>query len=168
MVSTDQLDSLIHQIRLVVFDFDGVFTDNAGYVSQDGSEMVRCWRSDGLGLRLLPGLGVEAMVLSTEENPVVSARCRKLKLVCVQGVADKAARLAEILVDRGVSAEFVAYVGNDINDEGALKLAGLPVVVSDAHPSVVGLAKWQTETRGGYGAVREICDRFFAVRRGNI
>jgi YrbI family 3-deoxy-D-manno-octulosonate 8-phosphate phosphatase len=160
-----QLRSLINQLRLVVFDFDGVFTDNTVYVSQDGTESVRCWRSDGLGLGLLRSLGLELLVLSTEENPVVSARCRKLTLRCVQGVADKAACLRELAAERGVSLSQVAYVGNDINDRGCLELAGLPVVVADAHPSIVPLAKWQSTCPGGRGAVREFCELIHAVWR---
>lgn len=155
---------LIRQLGLLVFDFDGVFTDNAVYVSEDGSETVRCSRSDGLGLsRLRTASRIELMVLSTEENPVVGARCRKLKLACVQGVPDKAARLAALASERGVPLARVAYVGNDINDAGCLRIAGLPIVVADALPEVRPLARLRTTVPGGHGAVREICDSFCSV-----
>ena len=156
--------TLIQQIRLLVFDFDGVFTDNAVYVTQDGVESVRCWRSDGLGLsRLRETKRVDILVLSTEENPVVAVRCRKLKLTCVQGVADKAARLKELATERGLTVQDIAYVGNDINDAECLKLAGMPIVVADAHPDVRTLARLTTTVPGGQGAVREICDLFCSV-----
>ena len=77
----EELAALIRRVRLVVFDFDGVFTDNAVYVSEDGKEAVRCWRSDGLGLRELKRLGIPAVIVSTETNPVVTARSRKLAIV---------------------------------------------------------------------------------------
>jgi 3-deoxy-D-manno-octulosonate 8-phosphate phosphatase (KDO 8-P phosphatase) len=80
------------RVRLAVFDFDGVLTDNRVYVFEDGREAVACWRSDGFGLVRLQQTGVRVMVLSTEVNPVVSARCRKLKLDCVQGHAPTAGR----------------------------------------------------------------------------
>lgn len=157
--------TLIRRIRLLVFDFDGVFTDNAVYVTQDGVESVRCWRSDGLGLsRLREAKRVEILVLSTEENPVVAARCRKLKLPCVQGVADKAVRLKELAAERGLSLQDIAYVGNDTNDAGCLAMAGLPIAVADAHPGVRELARLTTTVPGGYGAVREICDLFYSVQ----
>lgn len=155
---------LIRQIRLLVFDFDGVFTDNAVYVAEDGSETVRCSRSDGLGLSRLRATGhMELLVLSTEENPVVSARCRKLQLPCIQGVADKAARLVELAAERKLPLGQVAYVGNDINDAGCLRQAGLPIVVVDAHPDVFALGRLRTSRPGGHGAVREICDAFSSV-----
>jgi len=150
--------ALLRRVRLVVFDFDGVFTDNAVWVGQDGTEMVRCWRSDGLGLSRLLQTGVQAMVLSTEENPVVAARCRKLKLRCEQGLADKEKRLMEIVREQKRPLVEVAYVGNDINDAGCLRRVGLPIVVADAHPAVVRLGKLRTSRPGGHGAVREICD----------
>jgi YrbI family 3-deoxy-D-manno-octulosonate 8-phosphate phosphatase len=150
--------ALLRRVRLVVFDFDGVFTDNAVWVGQDGTEMVRCWRSDGLGLSRLLQTGVQAMVLSTEENPVVAARCRKLKLRCEQGLADKEKRLMEIVREQKRPLVEVAYVGNDINDAGCLHRVGLPIVVADAHPAVARLGRLRTSRPGGYGAVREICD----------
>jgi 3-deoxy-D-manno-octulosonate 8-phosphate phosphatase (KDO 8-P phosphatase) len=159
------LDSVIRRIRLVVFDFDGVFTDNTVYVLEDGREAVRCWRSDGLGLAKLPGLGIEAMILSTETNPVVAARAAKLKLPCIQGQADKGAALEGILADKGVAAEDAAYVGNDINDADCLRRVGLPITVADAHADVASLAAYRTTATGGRGAVREICDLFEAVRK---
>ena len=67
-------------IKLVAFDFDGVFTDNTVYVSQDGVESVKCWRSDGIGLARLSDVGVRACLLSTEANPVVGIRATKLKI----------------------------------------------------------------------------------------
>jgi len=153
-------------VRLVVFDFDGVFTDNTVYVSEDGTETVRCWRGDGLGLQALQRLGVGVLILSTEVNPVVSVRGRKLKVECVQGCDDKRTRLESIVRERGLTLDQVAYVGNDINDLGCLEAVGVPVVVFDAHPSVLAAARLRTVRPGGHGAVREVCDLLVAAREG--
>jgi len=156
----------LRRLRLLVFDFDGVFTDNSVWVREDGTEHVRCSRSDGMGIGLLQaaGGGPEMVVLSTETNPVVAARCRKLKLRVIQGVADKAARLRELAREVGATLAETAYVGNDINDRDCLRLVGLPIVVADAHPSVAGLGRLRTTKPGGGGAVREICDLLLEVR----
>lgn len=158
------LQQIIRQIRLVAFDFDGVFTDNTVLVSEEGIEFVRCWRGDGLGLRELEKLGILIVILSTEENPVVTARSRKLAVRCVQGCRDKRAVLEATATEVDVPLEAVAFVGNDINDAGCLEAVGLPIVVQDAHPDVWALARLRTQTRGGYGAVREVCDLFKRVR----
>jgi YrbI family 3-deoxy-D-manno-octulosonate 8-phosphate phosphatase len=152
-------------VGLVVFDFDGVFTDNTVYVAEDGTESVRCWRGDGLGLAAVQRLGLQVLILSTEVNPVVTARSRKLRIECVQGCEDKRARLEAIVRERGLTLAQVAYVGNDINDLGCLEAVRLPVVVSDAHPSVLSAARLKTERPGGRGAVREVADRLLSARR---
>ena len=152
-------------VRLIVFDFDGVFTDNTVYVAEDGSETVRCWRGDGLGLQALRRLGLETLILSTEVNPVVTARSRKLEVECIQGCHDKRATLERVVAERGLTMERVAYVGNDINDLGCLEAVGVPLVVGDAHPSVLGRARWRTERPGGRGAVREVCDLVVELHR---
>jgi YrbI family 3-deoxy-D-manno-octulosonate 8-phosphate phosphatase len=154
-------------IRLVVFDFDGVFTNNAVYVAEDGTETVRCCRSDGIGLRKLERLGIEVLILSTEENPVVTSRSRKLKVPCVQGCQDKEAALRAIAVEKRLSLQQIAFVGNDVNDLSCLRIVGLPVVVADAYDEVVGTALWQTERVGGSGAVREVCDAFEFALQGS-
>ncbi|PJI41907.1 HAD family hydrolase [Ferrovibrio sp.] len=162
MLRTDGLDAgltaAIRTIRLIVFDFDGVFTDNTVIVSEDGRESVVCWRSDGLGLAKLRQRGLEMRVLSTEVNPVVAVRCRKLQLDCQQGCDDKLTALKRLAEARGLSAGQVAYMGNDINDSECLRWAGLPVVPDDAHPDVLALARLRTSQPGGRGAVREFCD----------
>jgi 3-deoxy-D-manno-octulosonate 8-phosphate phosphatase (KDO 8-P phosphatase) len=154
------LSDLIRTIRLVAFDFDGVFTDNAVYVFQDGSEAVRCFRGDGLGLEKLRALKVEVAIISTETNPVVSARARKLGIACVQGCKDKHAALVDMAREKGISLTEVAFVGNDINDLPCLAAVGLPVIVQDAHPDVIPYGRYRTTSPGGRGAVRELCDLF--------
>jgi YrbI family 3-deoxy-D-manno-octulosonate 8-phosphate phosphatase len=150
-------------MRLVAFDFDGVFTDNSVYVSEDGTESVRCSRSDGIGLRKLENLGIQTIIISTEVNPVVSVRSKKLNIKCMQGVEDKAKALLDIAKDMSLELSQMAFVGNDINDLPGLKIVGLPIVVQDALPDVLPYAKYRTETPGGYGAVREVCDMFARV-----
>jgi 3-deoxy-D-manno-octulosonate 8-phosphate phosphatase (KDO 8-P phosphatase) len=150
----------IRKIRLIAFDFDGVFTDNTVYVLQDGSEAVRCNRSDGIGLQKLKKLGIETVIISTESNPVVSARAGKLKIRCLQDCQDKRTALEKVAQESGIALDEVAFVGNDINDLPCLTHVGLPVVVQDAHPDIVSLAAYRTKNRGGYGAVRELCDLF--------
>jgi YrbI family 3-deoxy-D-manno-octulosonate 8-phosphate phosphatase len=157
------LQEAIRKIRLVAFDFDGVFTNNMVYVLQDGSEAVRCNRSDGIGLQKLKKMGIETVIISTEANPVVSARARKLKIRCFQNCEDKSKILESIAEELGLSLVEIAFVGNDINDRECLTCVGLPIVVQDAHPDVIPLGAYRTEAHGGHGAVREICDLFEQV-----
>jgi N-acylneuraminate cytidylyltransferase len=98
------------------------------------------------------------LVLSTEPNPVVSARCRKLKIACFQGIDDKATALKQILAERGLSAENVVYIGNDINDLPCFPLVACAVTPADAHEPVKAQADLVLKRNGGYGAVRELCD----------
>ena len=142
----------------VVFDFDGVMTDNRVLTGQDGSEFVACDRSDGLGLAALRNAGIRLLVLSTEENPVVAARCAKLKLPCIHGVEDKATRLQQWLAEEGIDPAKTIYVGNDRNDTKCLELVGCPVAVADAYPEALQRALIVLERKGGKGAVRELCD----------
>jgi YrbI family 3-deoxy-D-manno-octulosonate 8-phosphate phosphatase len=152
------LSELARTIRLVIFDFDGVFTDNTVYVCEDGTESVRCWRGDGLGLRKLDRLGITNLIVSTESNPVVSARARKLAVRCVQDVQDKRATVEALAREHGVALTEVAYLGNDINDLEALAMVGFPVAVHDAHPDILDRVRYRTLAPGGRGAVRELCD----------
>jgi len=121
---------------------------------------VRCYRGDGIGLRKLEKAGIGAIVISTETNPVVAARSRKLGIRCLQGCADKRSALQAIVEEEGLSWAQVAFVGNDVNDLPCLTSVGLPIVVGDAHPDVIPHARYRTQARGGHGAVREVCDLF--------
>lgn len=145
-------------VRLVVFDFDGVFTDNTVLTDAAGNEWVRSWRGDGLGLEKLRRAGIPAWVLSTEAHGVVGSRCQKLGIPYRQGLADKQAELESLAAELGVPLVAVAYVGNDVNDAGCLRVVGVPIVVQDAHPDVLPLARFHTRTAGGLGAVREVCE----------
>jgi 3-deoxy-D-manno-octulosonate 8-phosphate phosphatase (KDO 8-P phosphatase) len=158
-------ESLLAGIRLAVFDFDGVFTDNRVWVNEHGEESVRCSRSDGLGLRRLDDVGVPYVIVSTEANAVVQARAAKLRAECVNGVDDKLAVVEEHAGRHGASLADVAYVGNDVNDAACLEAVGLPVVPADAWPEVVPLARWVLDRPGGGGCVREFCDAVWGARR---
>jgi N-acylneuraminate cytidylyltransferase len=151
-------------VRLVVFDFDGVMTDNRVLVLQDGTEGVMCDRSDGLGIGMLTKAGIPMLVISKEQNPVVNARCRKLGIECLQGVDDKLPVLLSILQSRGISLSHTVYVGNDLNDVACMNAVGLPVAVADAYEPALNAARWVTTRNGGQGAVREVCDHILAWR----
>jgi N-acylneuraminate cytidylyltransferase len=145
-------------VELVIFDFDGVMTDNRVWVDQNGCETVAAYRSDSMGLNQLRKAGIAAMVISTEVNPVVTARCRKMNIPCQQGVEDKAALLKSVLAERQVDPGRVIYVGNDINDLPCFPLVACALVVADAQPAALRQADIVLSRRGGYGAVRELCD----------
>ena len=153
-----KLEELVRRLRLLVFDFDGVFTDNRVLVLQDGTEAVMCSRADGLGLDRLRKCGLELLVLSKEQNPVVAARCNKLRLPYIQGCDEKAERLQNEINNRGITLHEVAYVGNDINDVECMEVVGLPISVADGYPEAKQVAHWIGTVPGGQGAVREVCD----------
>jgi len=153
-----ELRPLLERVRLAVFDFDGVFTDNRVWVNERGEETLAFSRSDGLGLRRLDGVGVDYLILSMETNPIVRTRAEKMQAEYVQGIDDKLTVLREHAAEAGVSLEDTAYVGNDINDSECLRAVGLPVVPADAWPEVRPLARWVLSRPGGDGCVREFCD----------
>jgi 3-deoxy-D-manno-octulosonate 8-phosphate phosphatase (KDO 8-P phosphatase) len=160
-----ELEPLLERVRLVFFDFDGVFTDNRVWVNEQGEETLAFSRSDGLGLRRLDQVGVRYLIVSMEQNPIVAARARKLRADCLQGIEDKLAVVRERSNAEGVALEDVAYVGNDINDADCLRAVGLPVVPADAWPEVVPLARWLLSRAGGTGCVREFCDAVWAAQQ---
>ncbi|MBF0180437.1 MAG: HAD hydrolase family protein [Magnetococcales bacterium] len=144
------------RVDAVVFDFDGVLTDNRVLVRQDGIESVTCSRGDGMGLGLLRKAGIPVFIMSTETNPVVSARAAKLKLPVMQAVEDKGSALLALCEREGFAPERILFVGNDINDLPAFRVAGYPVAVGDAMP-VVKQAAWRVlRSHGGAGVVREL------------
>ncbi|GII00327.1 N-acetylneuraminate synthase family protein [Planobispora takensis] len=151
-------------VDAVITDFDGVHTDDRAYVDQDGREMVAVSRSDGMGISLLRRSGVKLMIMSTEHNPVVAARARKLGVPVLQGLTDKRTVLRDWLAIEGLDPARVAYVGNDVNDLGPMSDVGWPVTVPDAHPRVRAAARIVLTRPGGAGAVRELCDRVLAAR----
>lgn len=146
------------KIRLLVLDFDGVLTDNRVLVNQGGQEAVWCNRADGWGIARAKEAGLEVVVLSTEGNVVVSARCQKLNIPCVQDCSDKQAALKELAASRGLRPEEVAFVGNDVNDLDALNWVGAPIAVADAHPRVRAVSRLVTTKMGGQGAAREVIE----------
>jgi N-acylneuraminate cytidylyltransferase len=152
-------------VDLVVFDFDGVMTDDRVYVNQDGMEMVAANRRDGMGINQLQKAGFRMIVLSSEKNPVVEARCRKLNLPVIQGIDEKSSVLKKYLFDHNINPEQVIYIGNDINDLPCFPEVGCAFAVADAHPVAIRQADIVLRHNGGQGAVREVCDLLLQSRR---
>lgn len=143
-------------IDAVVLDFDGTQTDDRVLVDSDGRELVAVHRGDGLGIAALRRAGVPLLILSTEENPVVAARARKLRVPVLHGVERKDLALKQWCEEQGIAPERVLYAGNDVNDLPCFDLVGWPVAVGSAHDVVRGAARAVTSAPGGAGAIREI------------
>jgi len=163
----------VRDIHTIIFDFDGVFTDNKVYVSQDGQEHVRCDRADGLALDFLrryrdhkqPAL--DFFIVSTERNPVVEARARKLHLACKHGVGNKLAFITEYLKARFPDNPdpFVGlvYLGNDLNDLPVITRAGFSVAPHDAHTRVKQAVSVVLGQSGGNGFVRAVIEKLLSI-----
>ncbi|AOW88775.1 cytidylyltransferase domain-containing protein [Streptomyces olivaceus] len=143
-------------IDAVVLDFDGTQTDDRVLIDSDGREFVSVHRGDGLGIAALRRSGLTMLILSTEVNPVVAARARKLKLPVLHGIDRKDLALKQWCEEQGIAPERVLYVGNDVNDLPCFALVGWPVAVASAHDAVRGAARAVTTVPGGEGAVREV------------
>jgi len=154
-------------IKFIVFDFDGVFTDNNVYTDQNGNESIISSKFDGFGLKKLKDLGISLFILSTEKNKVVEKRAKKLEISFIQNLSsnEKAVELKKLVENNNLNYDSVAYMGNDINDIQCLLDCGLPIVVNDCHPEVIQYADYVTYTNGGHGAVREVCDIIEALKK---
>ncbi|MGW8227942.1 MAG: 3-deoxy-manno-octulosonate-8-phosphatase KdsC [Gammaproteobacteria bacterium] len=147
------------QIKLVVFDVDGVLTDGSLFVGDDGQEYKAFHSRDGLGMKLLRKSGVEIGIITARTSEVVKHRMENLDIQHVyQGRLDKLPALEELIAKLGLSFEQTAYVGDDIVDLPVMRQVGLAIAVQDAHPLAKQHAHWQTPHGGGRGAARDVCE----------
>ncbi|MEM8618751.1 MAG: acylneuraminate cytidylyltransferase [Actinomycetota bacterium] len=156
------------QIRALVMDFDGVHTDDRAALTSSGEESAVVSRSDGMGIALAKRAGLALLIISKERVPIVERRADKLGIECISGCDNKLRALRHWADEREVSCDHIAYVGNDVNDVACLRWVAWPIVVADAHPSLLLEFACVTRRRGGTGAVREIIDAIIASTNDQI
>jgi N-acylneuraminate cytidylyltransferase len=145
-------------IQLIVYDFDGVMTDNRVSLDESGIESVRVNRSDGLAISRIREMGIPQLILSTEKNRVVEKRAAKLGIPYLSGISDKKETLREYLAKKDIDKNKVIYVGNDINDLAVMNYVGFPVAPNDASMEIKKIARTVTIAQGGRGVIRELLD----------
>lgn len=153
-------------VKLIVYDFDGVMTNNRVTVDELGRESVVVNRADGLAVSIIKKMGIGQLILSTETNPVVKKRAEKLKLECLNGQDDKKQALADYLQQTNIRPSEVVYIGNDLNDFEVMEYVGYPVAPEDASLEIKKIAKMVTSAKGGEGVVREFLDILVTARTG--
>ena len=143
---------------LIVYDFDGVMTDNSVLVDEDGKEYVRVNRGDGYAVHMIKTcLNIPQIILSTEANCVVLRRAEKLNIPVINNSGDDKKRiLARYLQDKGFNSKSTLYIGNDMNDFEAMMICGYRCCPADAQPEIKAIAHYIFESCGGYGVIREL------------
>jgi len=142
--------------EILFTDFDGCLTDDRVWLNLDGEEFVAANRKDGLAVKRLKNLGIQVVIASTETNKVVLARGNKMGVDVLQGLADKTEAIEQYLKQKGLSWNDIWYIGNDVNDLGAIERANLSICPADAVKKVRKTVDVVLKTKGGYGILSEI------------
>ncbi len=150
-------------IKLIVYDFDGVLTDSRVYVTEEGKESVACNRNDGWWIKQIKAKGMDQIVLTTEQNPVVLARGKKLNLQVIQSPGEKLNILKEVAREKNIGLENICYIGNEMNDFECMKSVGLTMAPADSNPKIYQLAKIKLNVNGGAGIARKVYEYFFEI-----
>jgi len=153
----------LDNVDVFIFDFDGVLTNNLVQIDENGNESVSCSRADGLAFDVLRKLKKPVYIISTEKNPVVEARTRKLRVPVLQGVTNKVETLKELVDLKDYNFENILYIGNDLNDYQAMKLCGYTVCPSDSHKKIKELSNVVLNKRGGDRVVRELLEEVLGL-----
>jgi len=153
------------QVRLAVFDVDGVLTDGKLWYGADQRELKAFHVQDGLGLKRLLAQGIEVAVITARLSHIVTERTAELGIAHVyQGQSDKLACFEQLREALLLKPEQVAYTGDDLPDLKTMLRVGLSIAVANAHPWVAERAHWRTRRHGGDGAAREVCDLLLAAQ----
>ena len=156
------MKSKLHKVpkpKILFTDFDGCLTDDRVWLNQDGEEFVAANRKDGLAVKRLKNLGIQIVITSTETNKVVLARGNKMGVEVLQGLSDKAASIEQYLNQKNLSWEDVWYIGNDVNDLGAIRKAKFSFCPSDAVDLVKKEVSHKLSTKGGFGVLAEVVSK---------
>ncbi|QKK01992.1 MAG: HAD family hydrolase [Pseudomonadota bacterium] len=164
-MSREDLLQRARNIRLAVFDVDGVLTDGRLYLSDSGEQIKAFHTRDGLGLKALMNQAIEVAVITARESQVVVRRVRELGIPhLIQGCDDKAEALQQMLDSTGLSAEVACFTGDDLVDWPAMRQCALRFAPADASPWIRARVDLVTAQPGGRGAVREICELLLEAR----
>jgi YrbI family 3-deoxy-D-manno-octulosonate 8-phosphate phosphatase len=142
--------------KIIFTDFDGCLTDDRVWLNQEGEEFVAANRKDGLAINRLRKLGITVVITSTEKNKVVSARATKLRIEALQGLSDKVEAIENYLAKHNLTWNDSWYIGNDVNDLGAIRKAKLSICPNDAVKVVKKEVNIRLKTKGGYGVLSEL------------
>ncbi len=157
----------LSEVRLVIFDVDGVFTDGRFYLSNDGVESKAFNTQDGYGIRQLLETGIEVAIISGRSSTAVERRMAELGVRhVIQGCKDKIGAFTKLTGKLGISDAECAYVGDDIPDLPLLRKVGYAVAVANAVQAVREHCHYTTHAAGGHGAVREVCELVLAAASG--
>ncbi len=158
MVNSNILARAAH-IKLLVCDVDGVFSDGRIYLGNDGEELKAFHTKDGFGIKALASSGVDVAIITGRRSNIVATRMKALNVKhIIQGEENKLPALISLAKQLNLTVEQIAYIGDDTPDLACINHVNLGVAVQDAHPQVRNEANYITFTRGGFGAVRELCD----------
>jgi len=156
---TDNAFNAMKNIKLLICDIDGVFSDGRIYLGNDGEELKAFHTKDGYGIKALGASGVDVAVITGRTSNIVATRMSALHVkYIVQGEENKLPALKKMVKKLNLSLDEIAYIGDDMPDHECINFVGLGIAVQDAHPSILSIANYTTFNRGGFGAVREICD----------
>jgi 3-deoxy-D-manno-octulosonate 8-phosphate phosphatase (KDO 8-P phosphatase) len=161
LLSTNKLS--IDNVEAIIFDFDGVLTDNLVYINEKNEESVCCSRADGLAFDALRKLDIKLFILSTEKNPIVKLRAEKLKIQAYHGLSNKLISITKLSETHQFDLSKVMYIGNDVNDYFAMKICGYSACPADSHPKILEISKITLDTPGGKGIVRELVEEVFEI-----
>lgn len=153
---------------MLVLDVDGVLTDNALYINDNGEETKRFNVSDGMGIALALRAGLEIALISGRKSKATEYRASDLKIKHLYlGERNKIKAYVDLKRNLNLKDEEIAYLGDDILDVPVLKKVALPICVKDANPIVKKFAKFVTKSKGGEGAVREVIDMILESKKVN-
>jgi len=160
-----ETNARLARVRLLALDVDGTLTDGGVVYADDGSEGKRFHIHDGLGVVLAGFVGLRIAWITGRSSPVVERRARELGVEhLLQGVRDKGGALATLAVRLGVAPDAVAYMGDDLNDLPALRVAGVALAPADACAEVKSVAHFVAPRAGGAGAVRDTIEAILRAR----
>jgi len=147
------------QIKLVIFDVDGVLTDGSLFYGDDGQEYKAFNAKDGHGMKMLMASGVEIGIITGRTSDLVKHRMRNLNITHVhQGQLEKLPAFQALLKKLSLTDDQVAYVGDDVVDLPVMLRAGLAITVPGAHELAIKHAHWITTQEAGRGAARDVCE----------
>ena len=128
------------KIKAIFSDFDGVFTDNNVLIDENGCELVRCCRSDGIGINNLKKVNIYFCIVSSETVPLAKFRAKKLNISCFTSVKNKFDLITSIQKQMNFTKSECAFIGNDVNDLEAFNAVGLRIAVRDSYREILEAA----------------------------